>query len=95
MQYLVENNKEYPKDTVFNYIGCRITYSELFENIDRVAASFIKAGVKEKEISDEIIELCKNNLPEYMVPIEVELVDDMLRTPAGKIDYRALEKHNS
>ncbi len=47
---------------------------------------------EKKDIKEEVIELCKNHLPEYMVPVEVEFVDDMPRTPAGKIDYRALEK---
>ena len=28
----------------------------------------------------------------YMVPLVVEQVDDLPRTPAGKVDYRALEK---
>ncbi len=62
---------------------------------DEVRVNYPKAFIvtkDKKDISDEIIELCKNNLPEYMVPLEVELVDDMPRTPAGKIDYRALEK---
>ena len=45
-----------------------------------------------KDIKEEILDLCRENLPEYMVPVEVEFVDDMPRTPAGKIDYRALEK---
>ena len=47
---------------------------------------------EKKDISKEIIKICEDNLPEYMVPVEIEFVDDMPRTPAGKIDYRALEK---
>ncbi len=39
----------------------------------------------------EILEICKKTLPEYMVPDEIEIIDDMPRTPRGKIDYRALE----
>ena len=45
-EYLIENNKDYPKDTALNYMGRRITYGELFENIDRAAASFVKVGGK-------------------------------------------------
>ena len=37
------------------------------------------------------MEICEQNLPEYMIPDEIEFVDDMPRTPRGKIDYRALE----
>ena len=49
-EYMYENNKNYPKDIAINYMGRKITYGELFENIDKTAAAFLKAGVKEKEI---------------------------------------------
>ena len=48
-EYLVENNKDYPSDIAINYLGRKITYKELFDNIDKTAAAFLKAGVKEKE----------------------------------------------
>ncbi len=54
--------------------------------------AFIVLKDKTASVKDEILDICNNNLPEYMVPVEVEFVDDMPRTPAGKIDYRALEK---
>ena len=49
-EYMLENNKDYPADSAILYLRRKITYKELFENIDRVAASFLKVGVKEKEI---------------------------------------------
>ena len=49
-EYLLENNKDHLSDIAINYLGRKITYKELFENIDKTAAAFIKAGVKEKEI---------------------------------------------
>ena len=49
-EYMLENNKDYPADIAINYLGRKITYKELFENIDKTASAFIKAGVKEKEI---------------------------------------------
>lgn len=42
-------------------------------------------------IKGEIIDICRQNLPEYMIPTEIQFVNDMPRTPRGKIDYRALE----
>ncbi len=45
-----QNNKDYPSDIAINYLGRKITYGELFKNIDKTAAAFLKAGVKEKEI---------------------------------------------
>lgn len=48
--YLTQNNQDYPSDIAIVYLGRKITYKELFENIDKTAAAFLKAGVKEKEI---------------------------------------------
>ena len=51
-----------------------------------------KQGVQLSDaFNEEIIQLCKEQLPEYMVPDEIELCDDLPRTNRGKVDYRALE----
>lgn len=53
----------------------------------------LKPGVEEREqITEEIISLCRTELPDYMVPETVIYRDDLPRTPRGKIDYRALEE---
>ncbi len=51
----------------------------------------LKKDMDVEKSRKEIMDTCKQNLPEYMVPEEIEFVDDMPRTPRGKIDYRALE----
>ena len=43
-------------------------------------------------LTAEILQLCKEKLPEYMVPDEVEYRHDLPRTSRGKVDYRALER---
>ena len=65
---------------------------------DKDRVNYPKAFVVLKDKSDTeiakngIMEICKQSLPEYMVPEQIEFVDDMPRTARGKIDYRALEK---
>lgn len=49
-EYLVRNNRKFQSDIAIIYLGRKITYRELFVNIDKAAAAFLKAGVKEKEI---------------------------------------------
>ena len=49
-EYLYENNKEHLSDYALNYFGNRITYKELFENIDIVADAFRKYGVKPGDV---------------------------------------------
>ena len=44
--------------------------------------------------SDEIQEFCKDKLPGYMIPDEIEYLPDLPRTSRGKIDYRTLEKQS-
>ena len=44
-----------------------------------------------ENVKKEILDLCRKNLPGYMVPEEIEFVVDLPRTQRGKIDYRALQ----
>jgi len=41
---------------------------------------------------EELLDLCKTELPEYAQPVDFVFVDSLPLTPIGKIDYRALEK---
>ena len=45
-----------------------------------------------KQLSQDIINKCKDILPEYMIPEVIEYRTDLPRTERGKVDYRALEK---
>lgn len=53
----------------------------------------VKTGYEaSNELTNEIVRVCKNRLPEYMVPEFIEYVSELPRTDRGKIDYCALEK---
>ena len=55
----------------------------------------VKAGVTKNEaMTEELLRLCRDHLPDYMVPDEIEYRNDLPRTPRGKIDYRELEREN-
>ena len=57
-----------------------------------VAFVVLKSGARNKEqISEEILAICKKELPDYMLPENIVYRDDLPRTPRGKVDYRALE----
>ncbi|MCR5798648.1 MAG: acyl--CoA ligase [Lachnospiraceae bacterium] len=55
----------------------------------------LKSDSDEKKTKQEIMEICKRELPTYMIPEEIEFVDDLPRTSRGKVDYRALETEYS
>lgn len=58
--YMFSKNKDFPNDVALNYFGRKISYSSLFENIDKVAKAFKALGVNE----GDIITLCMPSLPE-------------------------------
>ncbi len=49
-EYLWENNKKHQNRVALNYFDRKITYGELFYNIDRVSASLLESGVKKGDI---------------------------------------------
>jgi long-chain acyl-CoA synthetase len=64
----------------------RINYPKIFVTL--------KSNESPENIKSEILESVSHNLPNYMLPKEIEILDEMPRTSRGKIDYRALEDKN-
>ena len=83
-EYMVQNNKDYPSDIAIIYLGRKITYRELFENIDKTTAAFLKAGVKEKEI----VTVALPSIPEAIYCVyalnKIGAVANMIHPLAGK-----------
>lgn len=49
-EYLWENNKDYPDDIALIFENQKITYRDLFRQIDRTASAFASIGVKEGDV---------------------------------------------
>ena len=49
-EYIWQNNKEYPDDVALIFYDTKITYGEMFNQIDKVARAFVAAGIKEKDV---------------------------------------------
>ena len=49
-EYLWDNNKDHLDDVALNYFDRKITYGELFENIEKAAKAFSAIGVKAGDI---------------------------------------------
>lgn len=58
--YLYESNKNHLGNIALEYMGKRITYGKLFENIDRAAKAFWGLGVKQ----GDIVTMCTVTTPE-------------------------------
>ena len=48
--YLYEQNKAYPSETAIEYYGRKITYQELFRNIDQCCRNLAALGIKKGDI---------------------------------------------
>ncbi|MBQ9248843.1 MAG: acyl--CoA ligase [Oscillospiraceae bacterium] len=51
-----------------------------------------KEELNKNRITEEILQICREELPNYMVPDGIEYRSELPRTPRGKIDYRELER---
>jgi long-chain acyl-CoA synthetase len=83
-EYLVQNNKNFPSDVAIIYLGRKITYRELFINIDKTASAFLKAGIKEKEI----VTIALPSIPEALYCVyalnKIGAVANMIHPLPGK-----------
>ena len=59
-QNIYNNNSKYLKDIAILYYGNKITYAQLFNNVDACAKSLVKYGVRE----GDCITLCTAAVPE-------------------------------
>ena len=81
---MMQNNKDHPSDIAINYLGNKITYGDLFRNIDKAAAAFLNAGVKEKEI----VTVALPSIPEAIYCVyalnKIGAIANMIHPLAGK-----------
>lgn len=58
--FLYEQNKDHLNMIAITYDDSEITYSELFEHVDRIAKSFVSNGIK----AGDIVTMCLPTIPE-------------------------------
>ena len=59
---MYNNNKEHLDDVAFEYFGRKITYQELFKNIDNTQQALLSLGVKK----GDIVTICSITTPEII-----------------------------
>lgn len=80
---------EHPAVELCCVIGVR---DEFRINYPKVVVVLTNGHSESQLLAEEILTLCHEKLPEYMVPEEIEYRSDLPRTDRGKIDYRVIEK---
>ena len=56
------------------------------------AVAFVIKKDKQLDIAEEVKNICSNEVPTYMQPVEYRFVEEFPHTPIGKVDFRMLEK---
>lgn len=83
-EYMYENNKDYPSDIALNYFGRKISYAELFKNIELTAAAFQAAGVT----AGEIVTVALPSIPEALYVLyalnRIGAVSNLIHPLAGR-----------
>ncbi len=64
-EWIKHRNTDNYNNIAVNYLGYKITYGELFSQIEKAAAGFISLGVK----PHDIVTLALPNTPEYLISI--------------------------
>ena len=59
--------------------------------LPKAYVELLDKGADWETVTEQILEKCREKLPDYMVPVEIEYMDALPRTERGKVDYRALE----
>ena len=83
-EYLWENNKDHPDDIAIIYFNRKITYGELFQEIDNTAAALLGIGIKK----GEIVTVAMPSIPEALYAVyalnKIGAVANMIHPLAGE-----------
>src|SRR5690554_4695025 len=72
--YLKETADRYPERTALIFIGDRVTYREMMENIDRTAAAFAAMGLKKGDRVALMLPNCFAYVYSYFAAMRLGLV---------------------
>lgn len=61
-RYIYDNNKNNLNDVALNYFHKKITYKELFDNVDKMFLRYSKLGIKK----DDVVSMCCLTTPEIL-----------------------------
>ncbi|MDO5568742.1 MAG: class I adenylate-forming enzyme family protein [bacterium] len=61
-QFIYENNKAHLDDVAINYYHKKITYRELFSNVEKLTANYLKLGIK----PGDVVPICSLTTPEML-----------------------------
>jgi len=88
-EYLWENNKDHLDDIALVYFGRKITYKELFENIDKAARAFSAIGVKTGDICTVVSLSCVNSIIVFYALNRIGAISNYISVIASETEFQS------
>lgn len=88
-EYLWENNKEHLKDTALNYFDRKISFGELFEQIDRASRAFRVMGIKPGDVCTVVTLSCVNSVIIFYALNKIGVVSNYVNVISSEDEMRA------
>ena len=76
--YLYKNNYNHLDRIALNYFGRKTTYRELFANIEKIASSFIHAGIKKGDIVTVSLPMVPENIFIFYALAKIGAISNMI-----------------
>lgn len=87
-EYLWENNKEHLDDIALIYFGRKITYRELFEEIDKTARAFASLGLKAGDVCTVVSVSCVNSVVVFYALNKIGAVSNYINVIASEEEFQ-------
>ena len=87
-EYLWKNNKDHPDDIALNYFDNKISYGEMFDEIDRAAKAFTALGVKEGDIVTFAALSCPETVFSFYALNKIGAVPNMVNVLSSADDFK-------
>ena len=88
-EYLWENNKDHLDDIALDYFGKKITYNELFENIDRAAKAFTAIGLRKGDVCTVISLSCVNSIIVFYALNKIDAISNYINVIASETEFKS------
>ncbi len=87
-EYLWENNKDHLDDVALIYFGRKITYGELFENIDKAARAFVGIGMKQGDVCTVVTPSCVNSIVIFYALNKIGAISNYINIIASETEFQ-------
>lgn len=87
-EYLWENNKDHLDDAALIYFGKKITYGELFEDIDKAACAFLALGLKAGDVCTVVSISCVNSVVVFYALNKIGAISNYINAIASEDEFR-------